>query len=169
MTFRELQTLVEYHYWARDRVLEAVEALTPEEFTRDLGNSFKSVRDTLVHCVGADWVWRSRWEGTSPAALFDAAGFADVASVRERWTEEEQRLRAFLDRLGEDGLERTFEYRMFDGTPSAQPFWQALQHLVNHGSYHRGQITTMLRQLGAAGPKPTDLIAFYRLKNAAPG
>ena len=75
-------------------------------------------------------------------------------------------MRAFLERLGENGIERTFEYRLFDGTPSAQPFWQMLQHVVNHGSYHRGQVTTMLRQMGAAGPKATDLIAFYRLKNA---
>jgi uncharacterized damage-inducible protein DinB len=55
---------------------------------------------------------------------------------------------------------------LFDGTPSAQPFWQMLQHLVNHGSYHRGQVTTMLRQIGAVGPRATDLIVFYRLKDA---
>ncbi len=166
MTVHDLQTLVDYHYWARDRVLDAVDPLTPEEFTRDLGSSFKSVRDTLVHCIGAEWVWRTRWEGTSPTALPDASGFADVTSVRQRWIEEEHLLRAFLERLGANGIERTFEYRLFDGTPSAQPFWQMLQHVVNHGSYHRGQVTTMLRQMGAAVPKATDLIAFYRLKNA---
>jgi len=37
-----------------------------------------------------------------------------------------------------------------------------VQHVVNHGTYHRGQITTLLRQMGAAPPKSTDLIAFYR-------
>jgi uncharacterized damage-inducible protein DinB len=55
---------------------------------------------------------------------------------------------------------------MFSGVSSAQPFWQLLQHLVNHGSYHRGQITTMLRQLGAAPPKSVDLISFYRERSA---
>jgi uncharacterized damage-inducible protein DinB len=49
----------------------------------------------------------------------------------------------------------------------AQPFWQMLQHLVNHGSYHRGQVTTMLRQIGASPPKPMDMIAYYRLKQEA--
>ena len=44
-------------YWARDRVLDAVAVLTPEQYTRDLGNSFKSIRDTLVHSYSAEWVW----------------------------------------------------------------------------------------------------------------
>ncbi len=165
MTFQDVRALVDYHYWARDRVLEAVEPLTQEQFTRDLGNSFPSVRDTLVHCIGAEWVWRSRWAGESPTALPAATLFPDCASVRRRWIEEEQRLRAVVQRLGEDGMQRIIEYRLFDGSASAQPFWQLLQHLVNHGSYHRGQVTTMLRQLGAASPKPTDLVAFYRLYN----
>ena len=47
MNLQELRTLVDYHYWARDRLLEAVERLTPEQFTKDLGNSFRSIRDTL--------------------------------------------------------------------------------------------------------------------------
>jgi uncharacterized damage-inducible protein DinB len=37
-----------------------------------------------------------------------------------------------------------------------------VQHVVNHASYHRGQITTMLRQLGAPPAKPMDMIAYYR-------
>src|SRR5262245_62832644 len=112
MTTDELQTLVDYHYWARDRMLDAIDQLTHEKFTRDLWNSFRSVRDTLAHCIGAEWLWRSRWEGGSPTALLDASGFPDAASVRRRWTEEERRLRAFIDRLGEDGVQRVFEYRL---------------------------------------------------------
>lgn len=54
-------------------------------------------------------------------------------------------------------------HRMLDGLPASSPFWQMLQHMVNHGSYHRGQVTTLLRQLGAAPAKSTDLIAFFRL------
>ena len=56
MTPQELRTLVDYHYWALDRLLAAVERLTPDQFTRDLGNSFPSVRDTLAHLQGAEWI-----------------------------------------------------------------------------------------------------------------
>ena len=63
MNLSELETLAEFHYWATRLVLDAVEPLTPEQFTRDLGNSFPSVRDTVAHLYGADLIWWSRWEG----------------------------------------------------------------------------------------------------------
>jgi len=162
MNLQELRTLLAYHYWARDRLLEAVERLTPEQFTKELGNSFTSVRDTVVHLYGADWIWCARWEGESPMALPDGKAFTDLASIRDAWRAHEHRVRAVLDRLGEEGIGRPVEYRTTDGKTQAQPFWQMLQHLVNHGSYHRGQVTTMLRQLGVAPPKSMDLIVFYR-------
>ena len=163
MTLRELEALVDYHYWARDRLLESVERLTPEQFTRDLGNSFPSVRDTVAHLYGADWIWYWRWEGISHDALPDAAAFPDVASLRSAWAEQEASIRALIARLGEEGIQQPIEYRRTSDQPlQAQPFWQMLQHVVNHGAYHRGQVTTMLRQLGAEPPKSLDLIAFYR-------
>jgi uncharacterized damage-inducible protein DinB len=167
MNLQELRTLVDYHYWARDRVFDAVERLAPEQFTRNLGNSFASVRDTLAHLYAADWIWCARWEGESPRALPDPNQFPDLEAVRTAFAAQEQRVRAVLERIGEAGLERIVEYRTTDGKAGAQPFWQQLQHLVNHGSYHRGQVTTMLRQLGVPPPKSMDLIAFYRERNAA--
>jgi uncharacterized damage-inducible protein DinB len=164
MTFSDLQTLVEYHYWARDRLLEAVAPLTPDEWRRDLGSSFKSVHETVAHIYGAEWAWHQRWLGQSPTALFPAEKVADVARVREAWTELEANVRAFLARLGEDGISRVFDYTLLNGTPGSSPFWQMLQHIVNHASYHRGQVTTMLRQLGVPPGKSMDLIAYYRTR-----
>jgi uncharacterized damage-inducible protein DinB len=166
MTFLELQALLEYHYWARDRLLEAVAPLTPEQLNTDRGNSFPSIHATLVHLYGADWVWVSRWEGVSPAALPSATDFPDLASVHAAWHEIEARLRALVNRLGEEGIQRPIEYRGPNGVLQAQLFWQMFQHLVNHGSYHRGQVTTMLRQIKMPPPKSQDLIAFYRERAA---
>jgi uncharacterized damage-inducible protein DinB len=166
MNFETLHTLLDYHYWARDRILDAAEPLMAEQFTRNLGNSFPSVRDTLVHLLSADWVWCARWQGEVPQAMLDPVTFPDVASIRAVWAEHEPKVRAVLDRFGENGTTRLIEYRTFNGVSQAQPFWQILQHVVNHGSYHRGQITTMLRQLGATPPKSVDLIAFYRERSA---
>jgi uncharacterized damage-inducible protein DinB len=161
MNLKELQTLVDYHYWARDRMLDAAAALTPDQLTRDMGGSFRSVRDTLAHLYAAEWAWCSRWNGVSPTA-FPADMPADVAAIRARWTELESDVRAVLDRMGEHGIDQTIEYKMLSGEARASIFWQMLQHVVNHASYHRGQVTTMLRQLGAAPPQSTDLITFYR-------
>jgi uncharacterized damage-inducible protein DinB len=162
MDLRDLRTLLDYHYWARDRVLDAVDPLTPEQFTRDLGSSFKSVRDTLAHIYSAEWAWYSRWLGTSPTSQLPPEQFPDVASIRRAWREQETKLRAFLDDLGEEGITRVIEYKLLSGQPGASPFWQMLQHVVNHASYHRGQVTTMLRQLGAPPAKSMDMIAYYR-------
>jgi len=162
MTFDELRMLLEYHYWARDRLLEAVAPLTPEQLTADRGNSFPSIHATIVHLYGADWLWLSRWEGASPTVWPSANDFPDLASVRAAWRDVEMRLGALVDRLGDDGIQRPIEYRGPTGVLQAQPFWQMFQHLVNHGSYHRGQVTTMLRQIKMAPPKSLDLIAYYR-------
>jgi uncharacterized damage-inducible protein DinB len=164
MTFADLQTLIDYHYWARDRLLEAIEPLTAEEWSRDLGSSFKSVHATVAHLYGAEWAWYLRWQGQSPTALFPAEKVADQGSVRRAWIEQEGKTRTFLASLGEEGITRVFHYTMLNGTEGASPFWQMLQHIVNHASYHRGQVTTMLRQLGAQPPKSMDMIAYYRTK-----
>lgn len=162
MTSQDLRTLLDFHYWALNRALDAADALTPEQFTRDMGSSFKSVRDTLAHLYSAEWAWYQRWQGTSPTAALPFDQFPDVAALRSAWTAHEAKMRAFLDAQSEDGITRVIEYKMLDGRPGATPFWQMLQHVVNHGSYHRGQVTTMLRQLGASPAKSVDLIAFYR-------
>jgi uncharacterized damage-inducible protein DinB len=162
MTLADLKTLIDFHYWARDRVLDAAELLTPEQFTRDMGGSFKSIRDTLAHLYSAEWAWYQRWHGTSPTAMVPFEQFPDVASIRRTWSEHESRMRAFLNSLGDDDINRVIEYRMLDGRPGSSPLWQMVQHIVNHGSYHRGQLTTMYRQLGAAPAKSVDLIRYYR-------
>ena len=162
MTQQELRVLVDYHYWARDRVLAACEQLSPDQFTRDLGNSFRSVRDTLSHLHGAEWIWLSRLHGTSPASLLPHDRFPELAAVRAAWAQTETDVRELVGGLDEASLQRVIEYRLLNGQPGASRTWHIVQHLVNHASYHRGQVTTMLRQLGAAPPKPLDLIAFYR-------
>ncbi len=162
MNLTDLTTLLDYHYWARDRLLDAVARLTPEQFNRDLGSSFKSVRDTLVHIYAAEWAWYSRWRGTSPTALLTSEPFPDVESLRRAWAENEANVRAFTASLGDAGIDRVIAYKLLSGAEGASPFWQMLQHVVNHASYHRGQVTTMLRQLGAAPAKSMDMIAFYR-------
>jgi uncharacterized damage-inducible protein DinB len=163
MTEEDALTLVDYHYWARDRMVEAIDVLSPDQYTRDLGNSFKSVRDTVVHTYSAEWNWYSRWTGSSPTSMLDPAQFPDVATVRAAWRAQEEKIRSFVRSRGAaNELDRVFEYRLMNGEEAQSFFSHMLQHVVNHATYHRGQVTTMLRQLGAPPPKSQDLIRFYR-------
>ena len=92
--------------------------------------------------------------------------FPDLAALRGGWNELETKVRDYVAGLGEQGTSRVIEYKLFSGAAGASPLWQMLQHVVNHASYHRGQVTTMLRQLGRE-PAGTDLILFYRSLPAA--
>ncbi len=92
--------------------------------------------------------------------------FQDLAAIRTAWTELEREVREFANEWTDERLKEVMDYRMLNGQAGRSPLWQMVQHMVNHGSYHRGQVTTMLRQLGAAPPKSLDLIAFYRERGA---
>jgi len=166
MNLQDLQTMIDYHYWARDRMLDALEPLSAEDYNRNLGSSFTSIRETATHVYAAEWAWYMRWRGESPTALLPADRFADLAELRRAWTELEAKVRAFVDGLGDGGVARILEYKLLSGHSGASPVWQMVQHVVNHASYHRGQITTMLRQIGAQPPKPLDMIAYYRIQSA---
>jgi uncharacterized damage-inducible protein DinB len=166
MSPEEIRVLYEYNSWANHRAQDSAAALSPEQFTRSLGSSFSSVRDTLAHIWGAEWIWLERFQGRSPASLPDIGQFADVNSLCSRWQEDETRLHKFVFSLTQDDLNRAHEYRTINFGQYKNPLWVSMQHLVNHGSYHRGQVATMIRQLNAK-PLLTDLIHFYRERSAA--
>ncbi len=165
MNVEDFRLLYDYDAWANHRILEACAALTPEQFTRDLGSSFRSVRDTLVHACGASAIWLERWHGRSPGSIPGSEAYPDLESVRRRYAEVERNLLDYVASLTSEDIQRVVEFKSFAGAPMAEPLWQCLQHVANHGTYHRGQITTMLRQLGAK-PVGTDLIGFYRERAA---
>ncbi len=166
MTPNELHLLFTYNDWANKRALQAASTLTPEQFTKPLGNSFSSVRDTLAHLYGAETIWLQRFHGESPSAFPDLSQITDIASLQAKWNPIAADLLNFVSNLTQPDIDRVVEYKTMKFGVYSNPLWQSLQHVVNHGTYHRGQITTMLRQLGAQ-PVLTDLMHFYRERASA--
>jgi uncharacterized damage-inducible protein DinB len=119
------------------------------------------VQGTIVHTMGADWVWLERWQGRSPARWPEAEAMQTVAQIRERWNKLDDDRAAHLTSLDDAALRRPIAYRNLKGDPFEEPLEYQVQHTVNHATFHRGQVITMLRQLGAK-PVPTDLIVFER-------
>ena len=166
MTKDDIQTLFEYDRWANNRVLQAVSALSPEQFTRDLGGSFRSVRDTLVHIIAGEWGWLAYWKERSPGpafvkdlldrreVLFAPEAFPSVAAVRLKLAEIEKDQIEFLNRVTEEDLRKMVPVRA-----TQLGLAHLMQHLVNHSTYHRGQIALMMRQLDAK-PLATDFHVF---------
>ena len=144
-----IHKLFTYYYWARDEQLKSCEALSDEQWTRDIGNSFASVRDTFHHILIAEWAWNQRWRGGSLENVPNPKDVPTVAALRERWQPFEVETKKFLDDLREDRLNDTVTFMNMQGKQNTCALWETFYHLLNHQSYHRGQITTMLRQLGA--------------------
>jgi uncharacterized damage-inducible protein DinB len=165
MTPQEMQQLFAYNDWANKRALRAAATLTNEQFIQSLGNSFSSVRDTLAHMYGAETIWLQRFKGESPSAFPDTSQINDMGSLRAKWDPVAADLLNFISGLTQQEIDRVVEYKTMKFGVYSNPMWQSLQHVVNHGTYHRGQITTMLRQLGAT-PILTDLMHFYRERAA---
>lgn len=157
-----LRDLYDYNYWARDRQLEACAALTEEQFLRPMGNSFSSVRDTLAHLIYAEWVWLERWLGRSPTQAdrqqVAAERFPTLASIRERWSVLEGNMRSYLNRLDDEALPLPLSYTNWRGERWTYPLWKTMFHVANHQTYHRGQTTTLLRQLGMEAPETDYLV-----------
>jgi uncharacterized damage-inducible protein DinB len=163
MNRQDIELLYEYDRWANGLVFGCASQLTGEQFIRDLQSSHRSVRDTLAHILAAEWIWLKRWQGTSPKALFDPADFPDLASLSARLKEVEQELVEFIDALSDDSLAAVIAYTNTKGERWQYQLGHLMQHLVNHSSYHRGQVTTMLRQLGAEAVS-VDLLYFFDAK-----
>lgn len=166
MTQDDIRLLFEYDRWANDRSLRAASALSPEQFTRDLGGAFRSVRDTLVHIAGGQWIWLNYWREPSPSAaflaelrarrdgLFHPNLFPDAATLELKWAELQKDLGEFVSQVTGESLERLVPFRTTHVLLA-----HLMQHLANHATYHRGQVALMMRQLGAE-PLATDFHVF---------
>jgi uncharacterized damage-inducible protein DinB len=167
MELNNVRQLYDYNRWADRRILTVAGTLAGDDFTRPMGNSFSSVRDTLAHILSGEWIWLERWQRRSPKGLLDAAIFPTLQSLESRWKTVEHDQTHFIEALTPQRLSEELAYINQKGQPYSYPLWQQLVHVVNHSSYHRGQITTLLRQLGAEAVS-TDFLLYHdeRLEKA---
>jgi uncharacterized damage-inducible protein DinB len=127
-----LADLMAYDRWANRQYLDVIAQLDDERFTRKLGGSFDSIRDTVVHLAWAEWVWAERWQGRSPTIRAHPDQFPTLLSVRSYLTETETDQGRFIEHLS---------------------------------TYHRGQLATLLRQVGVT-PPTTDYLDYLDSRNA---
>jgi uncharacterized damage-inducible protein DinB len=160
MDLAAITQLYAYNSWADQRILGASARLTGDLFLRPMGNSFSSVRDTLTHILAAEWIWLERWNGRFPTTMLDPADFPDVESLKSRWKTVARDYQGFISRLRAERLGQNLAYFNRAGQRYSYLLWQQMVHVVNHSSYHRGQVTTLLRQLGAEAVS-TDFLAYY--------
>lgn len=159
MDLSEITRLYAFNRWANLRFFEAAASLTEQQYAAELVSSFPSIRDTMAHIVAVEWLWLQRWQGASPSALPDWARTPALADLKAQLDLIEPAIDRFIAALAPADLARVVAYRRFNGEARSNTLGDLLLHLVNHGTYHRGQLTTLLRQVGATPPS-TDFVYF---------
>lgn len=150
----------DYTIWATEKILDSVHQLNEEELNRDLNVSHTSVLDTLRHIYYADRVWLARLSGKEVTSFADEGDGPDLTELSAVWPSLLKDFRDYIEGLTEHANQEPFSYRNLQGLEMTLRRWQAILHVVNHASIHRGQVVAMLRQLDKHPPS-TDLVYFY--------
>lgn len=166
ITTAQLAELFSYNAWANRRLFTALEALSAEEYNRDLKTSFGGLQGTVAHIVWAEDLWLRRWEGAAPPAVAQGKDLATLAAARERWEAVEARRGRYLGGLTDERLEDVLVVKASSGGEFRHAIRETLLHAVDHSSYHRGQLVAMLRQLGHT-PPATGLAGYYRSRRTS--
>jgi len=161
VTVPEVRELFAYNAWANRKPFPVLAALPAEPYFRDLKSSHGGIHGTLWHIVWAEELWLNRWLQQPNPAVPQGRDLATLEAAVERWERVEAERATLLAGLTEARLDETVAVKPSTGGEYVHTFRQMFRHAVDHSSYHRGQIVTMLRQLGVT-PPTTGLIYFYR-------
>ena len=159
MNKQDIHTLYRYNQWANEKILHAASSITEEQFLASATYPHGGLRGTLVHILFAEWIWRNRWEGTSPTFRIQPVEFQTFEALRSRWSEEALRLMDFVERLSDERLNGVFHYKTTKGEAREQVLWMAMAHVVNHGTQHRAEAAALLTDFGCS-PGDVDMIYF---------
>lgn len=159
-----LKQLAAYSYWANQRLLDVIVVLPGEKQKQEIPSSFNSLYSTVLHMWNAESIWWQRMKLQeriiAPIEIFKG-GMKDLANEllqqNKQWQE-------WVNNASDAMLDHVFQYQNSKKEQFKQPTYQMLIHVFNHGTYHRGQLVNMLRQLGIEKIPPTDFIIWSRKK-----
>ena len=159
MNKQDIILLYKYNQWANAKILNAASNVTSEQFLEPATFPHGGLRGTLVHTLFAEWIWRHRWEGTSPVVRLKPEDFPSFGSLRARWADEEKSLISFVENVTDERLNSHFFYTNTRGDPFERILWQVMVHVVNHGTQHRSEAAALLTDFGHS-PGDIDLVYF---------
>ena len=159
MKVDDIKLYYAYNEWANKRILDAAANVSLEQLTAENDFGWGSLRGALVHILNAEYGWFAFLFDGEDEGIIDPASFADIATLRARWARQSEITRACLDTLQDDDLNRTHT-RQRGGETHDWILWQALVHVVNHGTQHRAECAALLTSFGCS-PGDMDMTLFY--------
>ena len=161
MTLEPIRELYAYDHWATNAVLRSLDSLSHDEYMKDMRSSHGGVHGTLVHLLAGDRVWLDRWTSASQPVFPRSSDYPDLTGVARSWAGVQERTATFIETLTDERLLESFTYADSKGNSYSEILWYSMVHKVTHATYHRGQIVTLIRQLGKK-PVSTDLVFWRR-------
>jgi uncharacterized damage-inducible protein DinB len=160
----DFQHLFSYLVWGDRAILAAAKTVSQEGYDQDQGISAGSLHKLLAHCMGTQWIWLERWRGRSLPARPDDQ-FPTLAAIERRWPEIHRELLAFAQAQTPPSLAAMITYVDLRGQPITQPLGHQMMHVVDHASYHRGQLNTLIKR---AGGTPATIMYWSYVQAGCP-
>jgi len=154
--------MAKYHHWAYAKLIKQLQAVNDTDYKKDIGLFFHSVHRTLNHLLVADKVWYGRFVG-HPFLItgLDQELVEDRAELYKAVLEQAARWVEYVEGLTTQDLAGQFNYLDTKGKEYARERGMTLDHVFNHGTHHRGQISAAITQLaGANAFEQLDLLYF---------
>jgi len=168
------RAMAQYNAWMNRKIYNVCAELSDPDRKRDVGAFFRSIHGTLNHLLLTDSVQLGRFIGADRTKLLDERGapivirsldqelYSDFVRLRTEREKLDTLIEQWTNSLTSAELDGRLRYvAMADGREHEHPKWWAVVHMFNHQTHHRGQVTTLLKQLGR-DPGVTDLMAFLR-------
>ncbi|MEI8279194.1 MAG: DinB family protein [Bacteroidota bacterium] len=156
-----LLQFAKYNVWANKRIIDVLLKLEEEQLDQELVSSFATIRATVYHIWSAELIWLERLQLTEQPVWAESIFKGTFQEACKDWERVSDVLAQFIDRQYDDkGLEHVFQFYDRKKQSHKSPVYTTLNHVFNHSTYHRGQLITMLRQVGVKKLPSMDLVTF---------
>ena len=156
-----IEEYTQYNIWANEIIISFIKQLSPEQFNKEQLSSFTTIRKTVEHMAGAEHIWLKRIKGY-PDQGNKATSLEDISSLTDFWIDQSKQFAEKIKEADESRLLEIISYKNLKGIPFETSLYKITMHVMNHSTYHRGQLVTMLRAVGFTDLSSTDLITYYR-------
>ena len=163
MTKQYFKELAEYNLWANTIVCGWLEQISDEQWNMKIISSFNSIQETVLHIISAENAWLQRFR-KEPFDWLQSSYKGTKDEHIQLWKRTSEGFKNFVDAFDEKDLNTNLDFKRLNGNAYSMPYYQLFAHVVNHATYHRGQLVTMLRQAGFENVTATDLLNIYRKK-----
>jgi uncharacterized damage-inducible protein DinB len=164
MTKQYFKEIAEYNLWANNIVCSWLEQINDEQWNKEIISSFNSIQETVLHMISAEKAWIERFK-KNPQTVWIQSSFKGTKEEHIKlWKETSEEFKSIVDAFDENDLDKNLDFKRLNGDAYSMPYYQLFAHVVNHATYHRGQLVTMLRQAGFSNVSATDLLGVYRKK-----